>query len=108
MDYKEITSANILAKRWYDKRNGNTYHKVYVTLFAGSEELELESDFTYGYSQQWDQTALDVFYKQFPRCPKILWGNGNKKYPYLTAMLQHQLNVITSDEVIDVNKKGDL
>ena len=108
MNYKDIISANIIAKRWFDKKHGNTYHKVYITLFDKHGKLELESDFTYGYGEQWNQTALDVFYKQFPDCPKVLWGSGNKKYPYLTAMLQHQLNILTNDEVIDVSRKGAL
>lgn len=107
MHYKEITAAHITARKWFDNKNGNTYHNVYVTLFSKDGKLELESGFTYGYGEQWNQTALDVFYKQFPECPIAKASNGCK-YHYLTSLLGVGLKVPNSYEVIEVSRKRDL
>ena len=46
-----------IVKQWFDKVNGNTYHKV--KLFLNGEILE--SDYTYGYENQYEQTAYNLF-----------------------------------------------
>lgn len=50
----------IIAKRWFERVNGNTYHscKVYV-----NGDLVGHVPYTYGYGNHWDQTALDILHK---------------------------------------------
>ena len=50
----------ILAKKWFDKINGNTYHSV--KLFQDGKLIGHEP-FTYGYSNHYEQTALDLLHK---------------------------------------------
>ena len=46
-----------IVKQWTDKINGNTYHKV--KLFLNGDILE--SDYTYGYGNQYEQTVYNLF-----------------------------------------------
>lgn len=63
----EIRGARILARRWFDKKNGNTYHSVRVIMIDGSERCV---SFEYGYGDAYLQTAAqqlgidtrDLFY----------------------------------------------
>lgn len=43
--------------RWFDKVNGNTYHKVVITDLKTKEEVYRSPDIVYGYGDQWQQTA---------------------------------------------------
>ena len=45
-------------RRWFDKINGNTYHKVYITD-ARNNSFVFGSPLTYGYDDQYRQTAFD-------------------------------------------------
>jgi hypothetical protein len=47
-------SIFVLGKRWHDKRNGNTYHRVRV--FVNDNEIGT-SKVTYGYEDAYIQTA---------------------------------------------------
>ena len=50
----------IIARRWFQKLYGNTYHSVEVYL--NGELLEREP-FTYGYGSHYTQTALKILQK---------------------------------------------
>lgn len=50
----------IIGRRWFDKVNGNTYHSVEV--WQDGKQLA-RAPFTYGYGQQYQQTALDLCVK---------------------------------------------
>ena len=42
-------------RKWFDKNGGNTYHSVRMTVGGVSVYLS----YTYGYDDQWKQTAID-------------------------------------------------
>ena len=52
----------IHAKKWRDKINGNTYHAVNV--LNTQNNLMIASPFTYGYGDQFLQTASEAMIKQ--------------------------------------------
>jgi hypothetical protein len=53
----------VVGRRWFDKVNGNTYHKVYITD-AESNNLIYESPHVvYGYDDAYRQTALSELIK---------------------------------------------
>lgn len=53
---KKIESMRIEAKRWFQRSYGNTYHTVKV--FVNDEVLK--SGITYGYENQYLQTAVEL------------------------------------------------
>lgn len=46
----------INARRWFDRKNGNTYHSVKVVTIP-DQKLIFSSGLTYGYGDQWQHTA---------------------------------------------------
>ena len=52
----------IHSKKWHDKINGNTYHAVNV--LNTQNNLMIASPFTYGYGDQFLQTASEAMIKQ--------------------------------------------
>ena len=89
---KKLTRVCIV-KKWFDKLNGNTYHKV--KLFLNGEVLE--SDYTYGYENQYEQTAYNLFNTNES------WKDKPFRFP--------NINVFTNTiyfEVIQVNTKKEL
>ena len=82
-----------LVKQWFDKINGNTYHKV--KLFLNGEILE--SDYTYGYGNQYEQTAYNLFNMNES------WGKNPFRYPNINVFI----NTIHF-ELIQVNTKKEL
>ena len=59
---------NITARRWFDKRAGNTYHSVHVYVKSGTLEAFMDSPRTYGYGEQYLQTALGLVWERFIPC----------------------------------------
>jgi len=59
----------IKGNRWFAKTYGNTYHKVYITD-AKTNKLIYESNITYGYDDQYKQTAFSWLIEQglFKKC----------------------------------------
>ena len=55
------TIINVVGKRWFQKSYGNTYHKVCIYI-PGQETIE--SDITYGYGDQYKQTACELLQQQ--------------------------------------------
>lgn len=49
------------ALRWFERRNGNTYHACLVTRHQ--DGAQLKCPFTYGYGRQYEQTALEAMLK---------------------------------------------
>lgn len=49
------------AVKWFDKVNGNTYHSVKITRCSDGEQISHE--WTYGYGDQYRQTALETMQK---------------------------------------------
>jgi len=54
-----INSLNIVARRWFQKTYGNTYHSVKVYV---NDEI-LTVPFAYGYDNHFFQTAQDLLDK---------------------------------------------
>jgi len=52
----------IEGRKWFDKINGNTYHNVEITNASDNVKL-YESGITYGYGEQWKETAMDWLIK---------------------------------------------
>ena len=48
----------IVGKKWHDDVNGNTYHSVQV-IDTTTNKLINKPQLTYGYDDQWKQTAYD-------------------------------------------------
>lgn len=104
---KNISAIQLLAKRWFQKSYGNTYHSIKLSIIYkdGSTE-QLQSGKHYGYGDQWNQTALDLFAKHFDiDVPK--YENGQKKFSYLTTLCRELLIPIQS-EALDVSREKDL
>jgi len=53
-------NITIDARRWFERTNGNTYHSVNVYV---NNELIGRCPFTYGYGEQYLQTAHDILAK---------------------------------------------
>jgi hypothetical protein len=48
----------VLARRWFERTNGNTYHAVRVTRHA--DGATIRTPMTYGYGDHYRQTALEA------------------------------------------------
>ena len=53
----------VTTQRWTDRTYGNTYHAVQITD-AKTNKTIYKSGFTYGYGDQYRQTALDALIKK--------------------------------------------
>lgn len=61
---KKFRLIIIDARRWFDHKNGNTYHSATVTVkHARKEDLVLCRDFAYGYEDHYMQTAHELLFK---------------------------------------------
>lgn len=84
---------HIVAKRWFQRSAGNTYHSVHI--YQDDKELAY-LPFQYGYGEQWLQTALD-------------WLHANEYIQtkeYGTRFYREELNGTYT--VYDVDRKKDL
>ena len=50
-----------IAKRWFDKKNGNTYHSV--SIIRHKDDTVLYCPWQYGYGGHYRQTALHAMYE---------------------------------------------
>lgn len=57
----KIQSIDVIAKRWFQKSYGNTYHRVRV--FVNGQEIGT-SKITYGYGDHYVQTAMALLKEQ--------------------------------------------
>jgi len=54
-DYRRERTMHVEARRWFNPREGNTYHTV--TIYHPDEEKCAYSGITYGYGDAWLDTA---------------------------------------------------
>jgi hypothetical protein len=97
---------HVIAKRWFQKSYGNTYHSVKV--YVDGELIEYVP-FEYGYGDQWQQTAHEVLMKHgyFPKTGKSLPSGMNADYyEFITWIRNNRENY--SYTVQDVDRKKDL
>ena len=56
-----------IAKHWFDKVNGNTYHSVRITRHKDDEVItgvfQYGYEDQYGYEKHYKQAAIDIMYK---------------------------------------------
>jgi len=72
-------TIQIIGKRWFDKKNGNTYHSVEVyedNKFIGKNPFE------YGYDEQYIQSAFKILQNAgiYPKTNKRLLSGLNEDY----------------------------
>ena len=93
---ERIQSITILARRWFDKINGNTYHSVRV-LINGKEVVNVPH--RYGYGEMYLQTAKEELEEKgvitFEKHQDIYSYCKNNKIEYYV-------------DVVDVGRKKDL
>lgn len=93
---KQITNLNIIAKRWFQKTYGNTYHSVKIYV---NDEILVEP-FAYGYYDYFFQTAQAMIEQA---------GYDLKLGDSRQLDSRHLREVLGGTyEVIDVNRKKDL
>ena len=56
MGKKNAKLFTVVAVKWFDKINGNTYHSCYCVRH--SDGAELRAPYQYGYGDQYRETAL--------------------------------------------------
>lgn len=105
---QDIEQVHVIARRWFQKSYGNTYHSVYLSvLLKGSNSyinLKFEP-FQYGYDRQYEQTALELFYD----CVDVPQRQDleSVKVAYLKPVCE-MLGIKYSEDVQDVSRKKDL
>ena len=60
----------VVARKWFDKINGNTYHAVKVVRVADGKEEKSRK--TYGYGNQFEVTAQVVLTEKFGVCENFV------------------------------------
>lgn len=55
---KQIETAIIIGKKWFDKVNGNTYHTARIIINGG--EADIKSPRQYGYGNSYITTAAEI------------------------------------------------
>ncbi len=84
----------VLATRWFDKKNGNTYHTV--RLYRNSHFFT-SKHYVYGYGNHYEQTALELL-KENGYCKDCQF--------YYEVVQEFDGNVLTICR--DVSRKKDL
>ena len=85
----------VIAKRWLDKINGNTYHSVKITDLETGKVYVV--GFTYGYESHYEHTAINKL---------VTEGLIDAKYGEYNYERENNYPIIW--EVIDVKRKKDL
>lgn len=105
MNIEDIKSITVIAKKWFDKPNGNTYHSC-IVLVDGKEVGY--TSFEYGYGEQYKQTAL----KLLQECGYFNTGesypNGYSKDEEAFVLFQRDNRDTVNFYVTDVSKRKDL
>ena len=84
----------VIARKWRDKVNGNTYHSVVITNARTNKKM-YSSGMTYGYGEQYRHTALSFLEKKGLRKDDDRFNHEkNRKEIYF--------------DVADVDRKKDL
>ncbi len=93
--------VTVMARRWFEKVNGNTYHSVMVYYdgdLVNKETGEL-TEINYGYGSAWEQTAQELLTRHgIYRDSKLM----------LRRMVEEENGDKLVWDVIDVPKEKDL
>lgn len=101
----DIQSITVIAKKWFDKVHGNTYHSCIVLV--NGEEIGY-APFEYGYGEQYKQTALKLLQEQGYFNTGESYPNGYSKDDEVFAIFQRDNRETVKFYVIDVNNRKDL
>jgi len=111
--YKRIPVFELEGRRWFDKKNGNTYHSatVYARRGKGAAfhyDLIGRIDYVYGYGDQWIQTCYEILALAgyFPILPPLESGMDGTAYHIGKYFREHPERIFASCQ--DVARKGDL
>lgn len=100
-----FTAIHVEGRRWFDSTYGNTYHSVAVQLeptFEPGQWVEVAREpFTYGYGEQYLQTALELL-QEARLLPKLKYENG---YGLTLRRTCEHLNIGLTHSVSDVKKR---
>lgn len=69
----------VIAKKWFDKVNGNTYHSV--RCVRHKDNTVVVGPFQYGYGEHYKQTALAVMFDA-GWLPNIEYRDFDKQFSY--------------------------
>ena len=92
--------THIAGKRWFDSKNGNTYHSVTIFYADGSHDTV---PYTYGYGDQFIETALQRL-EEKGEITRKQYANGGRQGG--SFYLRETLGATYS--VADVSRKRDL
>jgi len=101
-----IESVTLTAKRWFQKTYGNTYHTVVLQYVKDGKPIVLRSGIHYGYGEQYNQTALDLFCAQ-ENIENPSNQHGNKKYYYFSQFCREN-NIVFFNNCYDVKRQREL
>jgi hypothetical protein len=80
----------VLARRWFEKTNGNTYHSVKVSV---NGDIIGVNNFKYGYDDQWEVTAREIIQTKY-NLPNEEAGIYYSLYRLKTAGVKYQYDVM--------------
>ena len=92
----EVKSIYLLARRWFQRSYGNTYHTCEIWV---NDRMVHKIPFTYGYGDQWEYNAS-----------KWLVDNGflDRLTSYYVSRYCRESGIEYNHTVTDVNRKRDL
>lgn len=93
---KKIESVGIRGKRWFDRRNGNTYNSV--AIFVNGRRVATLG-IGYGYGSMYEQRAVKWLLDEYKLKGETYYG---------LRRLGEENGFDTDVEVIDVGRKSDL
>jgi len=86
---KRVIKFTVIAKKWFDRINGNTYHSV--RCIRHSDGAVCVGPFQYGDGDHYRQTALDEMHKA-GWLPKEYTRDHNAKWPEKTVFSYEREN----------------
>jgi hypothetical protein len=105
MNTEDIKSITVIAKKWFDKVNGNTYHSC--TVLVNGEEIG-HNPFEYGYGEQYRTTALKILQAAGYFNTGERYSNGYSKDEEAFVRFQMDNRNTVKFYVTDVSKRKDL
>jgi hypothetical protein len=93
---KNPESIQVIGKRWFDRKNGNTYFCCDIYL---NSEFEHTIPFSYGYDQMYLQAAFEWLKEN---------GKIGEDYSYPPSLYCRENGIKFIDSVSDVSRKREL
>ena len=97
-----MLNFHISARRWFDRKNGNTYHSV--SVYSNGQRIARASC-EYGYGDQYYETACKLIESLNTVPPRRLYANGSAEPLYYWAP---RAGITYTIDCADVARKSDL